>query len=91
VTKVNLHEYKIPSMADLPDFQAVLLAPDLSLGLTPIGEGANAGMAPALTNAVVDVIGPHALNLPLDPEVVRRLAQSGGASTRDREHVELHA
>jgi CO/xanthine dehydrogenase Mo-binding subunit len=74
VTNVNLHEYKIPTMADLPEFEAILLPPDLSLGLTPIGEGANAGMAPALVNAVVDAIGPYPFDIPLSPEVILRLA-----------------
>jgi CO/xanthine dehydrogenase Mo-binding subunit len=76
VTNVNLHEYKIPTMADLPEFEAILLPPDLSLGLTPIGEGANAGMAPALVNAVVDAIGPHSLDIPLLPETILRLTST---------------
>jgi CO/xanthine dehydrogenase Mo-binding subunit len=74
VTNANLHEYKIPTMADLPELEIILLPADLSLGLTPIGEGANAGMAPALVNAVVDVVGAHALDIPLDSEVIRRLS-----------------
>jgi carbon-monoxide dehydrogenase large subunit len=76
VTNVNLHEYKIPTMADLPELEMILLPPDLSLGLTPVGEGPNAGMAPALVNAVVDVVGPHALDIPLDSAVIRRLAST---------------
>jgi CO/xanthine dehydrogenase Mo-binding subunit len=75
VTTANLHEYKVPTMADLPEFDAILLPPDESLGLTPIGEGVNAGMAPALANAVVDVLGSQSLDLPIRPEVVRRLAK----------------
>jgi carbon-monoxide dehydrogenase large subunit len=74
VTMPNLHEYKIPTMADLPELEIILLPPDLSLGLTPIGEGPNAGMAPALANAVVDVVGPHALDIPLEPALIRALA-----------------
>jgi CO/xanthine dehydrogenase Mo-binding subunit len=55
VTTSNLHEYRVPTIADLPDsFESVLLPPDLSLGLTPVGEGPNAGLAPAIANAVVD-------------------------------------
>ena len=82
VTNVNLHEYKIPTMADLPEFEAILLPPDLSLGLTPIGEGANAGMAPALVNAVVDAIGPHPFDIPLSPEVILRLVSSSVRDSR---------
>ena len=74
VTNAGLHEYKIPTIADVPELHTILLPPDLRLGLTPIGEGANAGMAPAIVNAVVDVLGPHPLAIPLEPEQIRRLA-----------------
>ena len=74
VTNTGLHEYKIPTLADVPELETILLAPNLSLGLTPIGEGANAGTAPAIVNAVMDVIGPHALDIPLKPERIRQLA-----------------
>jgi CO/xanthine dehydrogenase Mo-binding subunit len=77
VTNANLHEYKIPSLADLPEFEAILLPADLSLGLTPIGEGPNAGVAPALVNAVTDIVGPHPLDIPLAPEVIRALVSTG--------------
>lgn len=82
VTTANLHEYKVPTIADLPDVESVLLPPDLSLGLTPVGEGPNAGVAPAITNAVVDVIGAHPLDIPLDPATLRAvLARSNGLAS----------
>lgn len=74
VTNVNLHEYKVPSIADLPPLEAILLPPDLTLGITSIGEGPNAGIPPAIVSAVADVVGPHPMDVPLSPEVVRRLA-----------------
>jgi len=74
VANLNLHEYKIPTMADLPDVEAVLLEPDPRLGITPIGEGPNAGLAPAIVSAVMDVVGPQIFDLPLSPEAVRRAA-----------------
>ena len=74
VTNAGLHEYKIPTIRDVPELETILLPPDLNLGLTPVGEGANAGMAPAIVNAVMDVIGPHPLDLPLQPERIRELA-----------------
>ena len=79
VLNTNLHEYKIPTIADAPAFEIILLPPDLSLGLTPIGEGPNAGIAPALTNAVCDVIGPRPLDIPLTPERIRSSARSDNA------------
>jgi CO/xanthine dehydrogenase Mo-binding subunit len=74
VVNLNLHEYKIPTMADLPEVEAVLLESDPRLGITPIGEGPNAGLAPAIVSAVMDVVGPYVFDLPLAPEVVRRVA-----------------
>jgi CO/xanthine dehydrogenase Mo-binding subunit len=70
VQNVNLHEYKIPTQADTPETETILVGHDLRLGITPVGEGANAGVAPALANAVVDAIGPHVFDLPISPEVV---------------------
>jgi CO/xanthine dehydrogenase Mo-binding subunit len=81
VLNTNLHEYKIPTMADAPEFEIVLLPQDLTLGLTPIGEGPNAGVAPALVNAVADAIGAHPMDIPLMPEVIRALAQAGEDSS----------
>lgn len=75
VLNTNLHEYKIPTIADTPEFEIILLPPDLSLGLTPIGEGPNAGIAPALTNAVCDAIGPRPLDIPLTPARIRAFAR----------------
>lgn len=69
VTKVNLHDYKIPTMADVPPLQTLLLPPDLSLGLTPIGEGLNCAMAPAIVNAIIDVVG-RSLDIPVSAEAV---------------------
>jgi CO/xanthine dehydrogenase Mo-binding subunit len=71
VTTLNLHEYKIPSQPDMPPLEIVLLPPDEALGITPIGEGPSNGVAPAIANAVVDVVGTRAFDLPIDPEAVR--------------------
>ena len=76
VQNQNLHEYKIPTQADTPIVETIMLAHDPRLGLTPIGEAAVAGAAPAIVNAVVDVVGPAAFDLPLSPEKV--LVPSGG-------------
>jgi CO/xanthine dehydrogenase Mo-binding subunit len=74
VQNLNLHEYKIPTQADMPEVETFLIGHDLRLGITPVGEGANAGIAPAIANAVVDAVGPLVLDLPISPEVVRRYA-----------------
>jgi CO/xanthine dehydrogenase Mo-binding subunit len=68
VQNQNLHEYKLPTQADVPIVETLMLAHDERLGLTPIGEAAVAGVAPAIVNAVVDVLGPRTFDLPLSPE-----------------------
>ena len=77
VQNLNLHEYKLPTQLDAPPLQTILVGHDLRLGMTPVGEAALAGVAPAIANAVVDVVGPAAFDLPLDPEVVSAKLHSG--------------
>ncbi|HEX8968129.1 MAG TPA: molybdopterin cofactor-binding domain-containing protein, partial [Chloroflexota bacterium] len=74
VQNLNLHEYKVPTQADVPLVETLLVGHDPRLGITPVGEGANAGLAPAIVNAVMDAIGGHVLDIPLSPEVVRSIA-----------------
>ncbi len=68
-TKVNLHEYKVPTAADIPRLETILLEPDLSLGITPIGEGPNCGMSAAITNAVADAVGRQ-VDIPVTAEAL---------------------
>jgi CO/xanthine dehydrogenase Mo-binding subunit len=74
VTNLNLHEYKMPSIVDLPPLETILLPEDRSIGTAAIGEGPHAGISPALINAIVDVVGPHQIDIPITPDVVRQLA-----------------
>lgn len=69
VTKLNLHEYKLPTMVDVPPLQTILLPPDPHLGLTPIGEGPNCAMAPAIVNAIADAVGSR-IEIPVSAEAV---------------------
>jgi len=71
VTTLNLHEYKLPCAADTPPLTTLALAPDLSLGITPIGEGPNVGMSAAIANAVADVVGRQ-VDIPVSPEALVR-------------------
>ncbi len=84
VVNLNFHEYKVPCMADAPPVEAILLEPDPRLGITPVGEGPNAGMAPAIVNAVVDAVGLYPFDIPLSPETVRRVANGQGGFTSGR-------
>jgi CO/xanthine dehydrogenase Mo-binding subunit len=67
VTTSNLHEYKLPTFADIPPFESLLLPPEPALGITPIGEGPNCGMAAVIVTAVMDAVG-HPVTIPIRPE-----------------------
>lgn len=69
VINAGLHEYKLPTIADIPPLETYKTPPDLSLGITPIGEGANCGITAAIVNAVVDVLGRQ-VEIPLSPEQI---------------------
>jgi len=76
VVNANLHEYKLPCIGDVAPLETIVLAPDLGLGITPIGEGPNCGMSASLVNAVVDVVG-HQVDIPISPDRIRRALASG--------------
>jgi len=69
VMTANLGEYKIPCAADVPPLETILLAPDLTLGITPIGEGPNCAISAAIVNAIVDVVGCQ-VEIPVDAEAL---------------------
>jgi CO/xanthine dehydrogenase Mo-binding subunit len=83
VVNQNLHEYKLPCMADVPPLETILLPPDPSLGITPIGEGPNCGISACLVNAIVDSASrmknadlrmkSWQVDIPVWPDAVRRL------------------
>jgi nicotinate dehydrogenase medium molybdopterin subunit len=77
VQNLNLHEYKLPTQLDAPTLQTILVGNDLRLGITPVGEAALAGVAPAIVNAVVEVVGATPFDLPLSAELVGAKLQSG--------------
>ncbi|MPZ13457.1 MAG: molybdopterin-dependent oxidoreductase, partial [Chloroflexi bacterium] len=65
----NLHEYKLPTAADMPPLRTIRLDPDLSLGITPIGEGPNCAASAAVVNAIVDVVA-HQVDIPVTSEAL---------------------
>jgi len=67
VSASNLHEYKLPTFADIPEFESELLPGDPELGITPIGEGPNCGMAAVIITAVMDAVG-HPVSVPIRAE-----------------------
>jgi CO/xanthine dehydrogenase Mo-binding subunit len=70
VTTANLNDYKLPTARDIPALTTILLKPDLSLGITPIGEGPNAAISAAIANAIADATAADLLELPIIPESI---------------------
>jgi CO/xanthine dehydrogenase Mo-binding subunit len=68
-------DYKLPSMADIPELLTVLLEPTTGIGpynVKGIGEHSNAQTAPAIANAVEAAVGVRIRDLPVTAEKVFR-------------------
>lgn len=79
VLTTSLAEFKIPTTADIPPLQTVLLESDQGDGpykIRSIGEAPLLGVAPAIANALRDAIGIRLYELPLTPEKILRAIQS---------------
>jgi xanthine dehydrogenase molybdenum-binding subunit len=75
VTTPHLGDYKLPTMADVPDLATVLVPSGEGPGpyqAKPIGEGPNCPVAPAIANAVYDACGVRVTDLPITAEKVWR-------------------
>jgi 4-hydroxybenzoyl-CoA reductase subunit alpha len=69
----SLLEYRVPTMAESPPIEALIVEsrdPFGPFGAKEASEGALAGFAPALTNAVANAIGLDLDELPLTPDRV---------------------
>ncbi len=79
-TALNLADYKIPNIQDIPAFEIALLPGDEGPGpfnAGAIAESGNVPTASAIANAVHDAIGAPAQSLPLTAERVYRILQGG--------------
>jgi CO/xanthine dehydrogenase Mo-binding subunit len=77
VTTASFADYKIPTVADLPELRTVLLDEEQGGGWGPyqikgIGEQSNSQAAPAIANAVADAVGVRIRDLPVTAEKVYR-------------------
>lgn len=73
---LNLAEYKIPTIEDIPVLETVLISREDGPGpfnSGAIGEASNVPAAAAIANAVHDAIGLPVLSLPVGAEVIYRL------------------
>ena len=73
ISTLNLGDFKLPTVGDIPPLTTVLL-PDL-VGPGPfrakaIGEGSISAVAPAIANAVADACGVRIMDLPITAEKV---------------------
>lgn len=81
VTTPSFADYKIPSMADIPELVTVLLEPGKGMGpygVKGIGENSNSQTAPAIANAVFDAVGVRIADLPVTAEKVYRAMREMG-------------
>jgi CO/xanthine dehydrogenase Mo-binding subunit len=73
VETLNLGDYKLPSIADLPPLETVLVsaaAGELPFGGKHIGELSNVPLPAAIANAVFDAVGVRLMDLPVTAEKV---------------------
>ena len=81
----NFADYTIPSAAELPDIEALLVetpSPRNVLGAKGVGESGPIGALPAVLNAIVDALTPLGVtfvDMPATPERVWRAIQSAKA------------
>lgn len=73
IATLNLGEAKLPTIADIPPLETVLLEDPVGPGpyrAKAIGEGSISAVAPAIANAVADACGVRLLDLPITAEKV---------------------
>jgi carbon-monoxide dehydrogenase large subunit len=74
VTSLSMADVKMPTIADVPELQTVLLESASGVGpyqIKSIGEAANGPAPPAIANAIADAVGVRIRELPLTAERVR--------------------
>jgi len=73
VATVNLGEYKLPTMSDVPRYSAALIteaAGSGPFGAKSVGELTTPLLPPAISNAVFDAVGVRIVDLPITAEKV---------------------
>jgi CO/xanthine dehydrogenase Mo-binding subunit len=76
---LSFADYKIPTMADVPQMHTIALESEGGIGpfnIKGIGENPFSPMAPAIANAVADAVGVRVTDLPITAEKVYRALQS---------------
>jgi carbon-monoxide dehydrogenase large subunit len=87
ITNNNLGDYKMPTVADIPELKTVLVRSTGGVGpldSKPIGEFANNGPPAAVANAVADAVGVRLFEIPVTAErIYRELKHPQALSDRD--------
>jgi len=79
VTTLSLGEYKLPCEMDVPPLRTVIVPTDIGpgpFGAKAAGESVNAGVSPAIANAVYDAVGARVKTLPISAERIRAALSS---------------
>ena len=74
VLTLNLGDYKLPSIKDIPRLKTILIKEPFGSGpfqAKDIGETSIVPVAAAIANAVYDATGTRLMALPIKPEAVR--------------------
>ena len=75
VTTLSFADYKMPTIADIPELTTVLLESESGIGpykVKGIGENPNGPTAAAIANAVADAVDVRLYELPVTAEKVYR-------------------
>jgi len=81
IQNLNLQDFLIPTMLDLPNIQSVILEMKTKLGpfgAKGMGEMPNIPTAPAIINAIAHACGGRVRSLPATPEKVYRAMREAG-------------
>jgi len=84
VTSAHFGEYKLPSMADVPDLRTVFVDSDggpCPFGSKAVAEAAISPVSAAIANAVADAVGVRVTDLPVTAQKVYRLLQEQRGSS----------
>ena len=80
LTTLSLGDYKLPGIMDVPPLRTILLRAPLGdgpFGAKMIGELSNAGVAPAVANAIYHAVGVRLHEFPATAERVHAALRSG--------------
>jgi CO/xanthine dehydrogenase Mo-binding subunit len=88
VSTLSLGDYKLPTQMDTIPLRTVLLHTEIGpgpFGAKPVGETINAGVHPAISNAVRDAVGVRIKTYPVTAERVYDALHMGSPDSRARQ------